>query len=258
MCLILFAWQAHARYPLLVAANRDEFHARATAPAGFWRDAPHLLAGRDLASGGTWLGVSQTGRFAAVTNYRDLDAPLPDDAPSRGALTADFLAGSLSPADWARDVEGRGATYRGFNLLVADREELWWVSNRDGGGRRLEPGVYGLSNHLLDTPWPKVVTGKARFTTALEQGPSMAALFELLGDATLYEPAPGAVPTTAARERMLSAARIVSPEYGTRCSTVLSIDAGGRTRFAERSRDPAGAIRETVRFEFDQACPAPT
>lgn len=257
MCLILFAWKANARYPLLVAANRDEFHARATAPAGFWRDAPQLLAGRDLASGGTWLGVSRSGRFAAVTNYRDLDASVPGDAPSRGALTADFLAGDMSPAAWVRAVAARGAAYRGFNLLVADREELWWVSNRDGGGRRLEPGVYGLSNHLLDTPWPKVVTGKMRFAHALEQGPSVAGLFELLADATLHEPAPGTAPASAARERMLSAARIVSPEYGTRCSTVLRIDAGGRTRFAERSRDPAGAVRETVQFEFDLTVPAP-
>lgn len=250
--MILLAWRAHPRYPLVVAANRDEFHSRATAPAAFWRDAPGVLAGRDLASGGTWLGVSRNGRFAAVTNYRDFDAPVPDAAPSRGALVADYLAGDVAPAAWTHAVAARGSRYRGFNLLSAGAGELWWVSNRDGGGRRLEPGLYGLSNHLLDTPWPKVVLGKARFADVLARGPSLAPLLDLLADTTLHDPPdPGGV--HAARERMLSAARIVSPEYGTRCSSALLVDAAGRTRFAERSWTPSGSAAETVEFEFARA-----
>jgi len=250
MCLILLAWRVHPRFPLVVAANRDEFHARATEPARFWRALPQVLAGRDLASGGSWLGVSRDARFAAVTNYRDLDAPVPGDAPSRGELTVGFLASTTTPAAWAEAVAARGSTYRGFNLLVADREALWWVSNREAGARKLAAGVYGLSNHLLDTPWPKVAKGKAWFAQTLERGPSFAALFALLADATRYDPAPGVGDAAAQRAHLLSASRIVSPEYGTRCSSVLSIDRDGRTRFAERSWDPSGAVRETIHFEF--------
>ncbi|MDA0225265.1 MAG: NRDE family protein [Proteobacteria bacterium] len=251
MCLILLGWRVHPRFPLVVAANRDEFHARATQAARFWRALPQVLAGRDLASGGTWLGVSRDARFAAVTNFRDFDAPASGDIPSRGELTVGFLAGTTTPSAWADAVATRASTYRGFNLLVADRDALWWVSNRGGGARKLEPGVYGLSNHLLDTPWPKVAIGKARFAQALERGPSFAALFALLADATRHDVATGIGDTAAQREHLLSAARIVSPEYGTRCSSVLSIDDDRQTRFAERSWDPAGAVRETIQREFD-------
>ncbi|HUG77836.1 MAG TPA: NRDE family protein, partial [Burkholderiales bacterium] len=147
MCLILLAWQALPDYALAVAANRDEYHARAAAPAGFWHDSPGLLAGRDLEAKGTWMGVSRGGRFAAVTNYRG--AREPSAAESRGALVSRFLAGSEAPAAYVASVARRASSYSGFNLLAADGEDLWWMSNRDGAPRRLAPGLYGLGNLLL-------------------------------------------------------------------------------------------------------------
>ena len=148
MCLIVLGWRADPRYPLLVAANRDEFHSRPAAPAAFWRDQPEILAGRDLQAMGTWMGVSRSGRFAAVTNYRG--AREPSAAESRGALVSAFLAGAATAAAYLADVAARGASYSGFNLLACDRQELWWMSNRDGAPRRLEPGYYALGNLLLD------------------------------------------------------------------------------------------------------------
>src|SRR3954469_13625222 len=149
MCLIVLAWRAHPRFPLVVAANRDEFHSRKAAPAAFWRDHPDILAGRDLQAMGTWMGVSRGGKFAAVTNYRG--AREPSAAESRGALVTSFLANGARPATYMADVARRGASYSGFNLLASDRGELWWMSNRDGTPRRLEPGYYALGNLLLDS-----------------------------------------------------------------------------------------------------------
>ena len=167
MCLILVAWQAHDDYPLVVAANRDEFFARPAAPAAFWRDAPQVLAGRDLEAGGTWLGVSRERRFAALTNYREGGRQLPD-ARSRGALVAEFVRGRTHLAAYLAQVAATAADYNGFNLFVGDGERLAYYANRgDGRPRWLTPGIYGLSNHLLDTPWPKLASAKAAFAEAL-------------------------------------------------------------------------------------------
>ncbi len=218
MCLILIAWKVHAGFPLVVAANRDELHARPAAPAAFWRDHPDILAGRDLEAMGTWLGVSRSGRFASVTNYRggrDANA-----RESRGALVTGFLNGSLPPGKYVSSLNPDA--YSGFNLLVADRSELWWLSNRDGGSRRLEPGFHALGNLLLDTP--EVQDVKARF----ERAPlMMEPLFSLL-----------------------ATAKIVAPEYGTRCSTVLLASGDGRVQFAERPFDPAGTDGSTARYDL--------
>lgn len=251
MCLILVAWQAHPDYPLVLAANRDEYHARPSAPAGFWQDRPDVLGGRDLEGSGTWLGVTRRGRFAAVTNYRD-----PGEAPaaprSRGLLASRFLENGEAPAVCMRAVERDAATYRGFNFLAGDTRELWWASNRGGPPRRLGAGVYGLSNHLLDTPWPKVTRGKQRLTQALERSVSVEPLMALLAD-----PAPAAdaeLPDTGIgleRERVLSAARIVAPLYGTRCSSVLIVGRDGRLRFAERAYGAEGREGPTLQFEFE-------
>ena len=223
MCLILLAWRAQARHSLVVAANRDEFHARCADRAGFWRDAPDILAGRDLEAGGTWLGVSRKRRFAAVTNYRGgRDARAVE---SRGALATRFLAADASPADYVAGMSGRLDAYSGFNLLVGDGRELWWLSNRDGGSRRLEPGIYGLGNFLLDTP--EVEQPKARFRRALEPAVAIDPLFSVLADF-----------------------RIVAPAYGTRCATVLFAAQDGTMTFAERAFDATGAQEETVRYEF--------
>lgn len=210
-------------YPLVVAANRDEFHARAAARAQFWQDRPEILAGRDLQARGTWMGVSRGGKFAAVTNYRGAHEP---SAPhSRGALVTGFLAnGTSSAAQYVEGVNTNSRQYSGFNLLAADRNELWWTSNRDSAPRKLAPGIYGLGNLLLDSP--EVDGSKQKFRAALEPGPAVEALFAVL-----------------------AAARIVDPTYGTRCATVLMLSPE-RVRYAERAFGPDAAEGETVQFEF--------
>lgn len=223
MCLILLAWRAHPELALAVAANRDEFHGRPAAAAAFWPDRPAILAGRDLEAKGTWMGVARSGRFAAVTNYRG--AREPSAAESRGALVTKFLEGRESPGAYLAAIHPNANRYSGFNLLASDGEELWWMSNRDGAPRRLEPGIYGLGNLLLDSP--EVEPDKARFRSVLEIAPGIEPLFGTL------EPA-----------------RIVNAQYGTRCSTVLLKAGNGRVRYAERTYGADGAAGETTRFEF--------
>lgn len=260
MCLILFAHDAHPRYRLVVAANRDEFYARPTAPAAWWADAPQVLAGRDLRGGGTWMGITRAGRFAAVTNFRDA-APAAPDAPSRGHLVGGFLRGADAPAAYLDALAGRADDYAGFNLLVADDAELRYFGNRGGAPRALRPGVYGLSNALLDTPWPKVERGKAGLAAALDGGGEIdpEALFRILWDA---EPAPDLhLPDTGVgidRERMLSSPFIRSLEYGTRASTVLLVGRDRRVRFVERTvRTGPGDWTESAHgFRIDAAAPA--
>lgn len=233
MCLILVAWRAHREYPLVVAANRDEYFARRTASADFWADAPHVLAGRDLEAGGTWLGVTRNGRFAALTNYRDPARHRPG-APSRGKLVADFLTGDAG-IDPYLDSLDPGA-FNGFNLLLGDGARLVAFSNVSMERHELAPGVYGLSNALLDTPWPKVGAGKTALEGALAALPDETALWRLLADDSVHPdtllPATG-VPLE--WERLLSAAFIKSPDYGTRASTVLKVGAGGTASFDEQT-----------------------
>lgn len=241
MCLILLAWQVHPRIPLAVCANRDEFFARPTAVADFWTDCPQILAGRDLQAGGTWLGASLDGRFAAITNYRD---PLAPEGPrSRGDLTREYLSGDLAPPDFLARI--RPSDYGGFNLFLADHQGLWYYSNRQQQIRQLPPGIYGLSNHLLDTPWPKLVAAKARFTEALEHLPDMEPQFDLLADDTRWPDEH--LPDTGVPlewERLLSAIFVKSPDYGTRASTVLTRDLEGTTTLVERSFGPGGLTGE--------------
>ncbi len=251
MCLILFAWRVHPRFRLVLAANRDEFHARPSAAAAFWADERDLLGGRDLESMGTWLGMTRAGRIAAVTNVRDGRSTPPSDARSRGRLTSEFLRGGATPAQFAEAVSREAGAYRGFNLLLADREELWWTSNRGNGARRLEPGVYGVANELLDTPWPKVTAGKASLERVVQTGPSLACLLALLDDTQVY--ADDQLPDTGVgleRERMLAPVRIVSPVYGTRCSSAVLVGADGWTQFAERSYEPDGTEGSSVYYAF--------
>ena len=217
MCLIVLGWRALPDHPLIVAANRDEFHARPAAAAAFWPDRPAILAGRDLQAKGTWMGISRSGRFAAVTNFRG--ATEPSAAHSRGALVTGFLEGNLAPGDYLKGLQGR--MYSGFNLLVCDKEELWSMSNRDGPPRRLEPGIYGLGNTLLDAA--EVDRPKQRFKDVM--GPAVEPLFSLLAES-----------------------KIVNPVYGTRCSTVLL--ASTNLRYSERTFSPDGEAQETLHFEF--------
>jgi uncharacterized protein with NRDE domain len=250
MCLIVMAWRAHPEIPCLIAANRDEFHGRPTAAAHWWTDRSDILAGRDLLAGGTWIGITRSGRFAAVTNYRD-PANGRADAPSRGSLVRSFLESSASVAEGLANLGKVGANYNGFTLLFSDGERLGIYESVRGAGRELGPGVYGLSNHLLDTPWPKVTTAKSRLHDALREGADRQSVLALLRDET---PAPDEeLPRTGVKletERMLSSAFIRSADYGTRCSTFISIDRSRRVCFDEWSWDGAGAEAGRVNLQF--------
>lgn len=237
MCIIYFAFDVHPEHPLVLLANRDEFYDRPTAAAAYWNDHPEIFAGRDLLAGGTWLGVTRGGRIAAVTNYREPGAS--PGSRSRGDLVAEFLKETSSPAKYLAEVRDRASDYAGFNLLVgeftSDRHEMFYFSNRGDGIRQLTPGVYGLSNHLLDTPWPKVTRGVERFRRVLETSIENEALFDLLADTMLAEDAE--LPDTGIgyeKEKALSAVFIRTPNYGTRCSSVVTFSKTSGPKLEER------------------------
>ena len=250
MCLILIAHGAHSDFPLVIAANRDEYYQRPTARAAFWQDHPHILAGRDLECMGTWLGVTREGRFAALTNFRD-PRERKTDAPSRGQLVSDFLASEQEPREYLGDVAIEAPRYNGFNLLAGDIDGVFYFSSRTGSVQQVSPGIHGLSNHLLDTPWPKVELGKRRLQAALEGEFSAESLLNLLHD---REPAAESeLPDTgigAEMERVLSPALIVSPKYGTRSSTAVLFGVDGSVSFAERTILPGGNTGPTVSLHF--------
>jgi len=233
MCLIVFAWRHHPDYRLIVAANRDEFHARPAAALHWWQDRPQLLAGRDLQGGGTWMGVSRTGRFAALTNYRD-PSRLPPAAPSRGLLVRDALLAGDDTATTLERIATVSGQYAPFNLLVSDGETLGIHESSIAATRLLEPGLYGLSNHLLDTPWPKLLRARSHFAEAMKQLPAQSAFLTLLRDETA---APDeTLPRTGVSlewEKMLSPVFIRSADYGTRCSTLLTIAHNGEAAMRE-------------------------
>jgi uncharacterized protein with NRDE domain len=252
MCLILLAVQKHPNYKLILAANRDEYYERHSEPPHFWEDAPHLLAGRDLVAGGTWLGITRNGRIAAVTNYRD-PASVKPNAPSRGKLVSDFLASDLDPLSYLELIRPEKDRHNGFNLILGSLDRITWYSNRSGEATQLLPGVYGLSNHLLDTPWPKVVRSKAMFEEVLHTTGQISAesLFLLLKDQTMATddrlPRTG-VPTE--WERILSPIFITSPTYGTRSSTVILIDKEDRVTFLDRTFNGSSDSVTTCEFRF--------
>jgi uncharacterized protein with NRDE domain len=235
MCLILFASEAHPRFPLIVAANRDESYVRPSAPAHFWSDAPHVYAGRDLEQGGTWLGITRSGRFAAITNYRQAE-PRSPGARSRGELTREFLTSSEHPERYVQRVARRGDQYNGFSLIVGTPGKLYFYSNRGGEPARIARGVHGLSNHLLDEPWPKVLRGVRALEAVMGAGEAdiVGALATALAD---RKPAPddvlGAAGPDLARERLRSAAFIPDDAYGTRASTIVLVSADGDVLFRE-------------------------
>lgn len=255
MCLILFGLDCHPDYRFVAAANRDEFYDRPALPAAFWDDQPDLLAGRDLAQGGTWLGITRAGRFSALTNYRN-PALHKEKAPTRGLLVSEFLAGGLGPEEYIRGILSRGDLYNSYNLLVGTKSGLYYHSNRASEPfARVAPGVHGLSNSLLDVPWPKVRRGREKLTALLENKKvEPGALLDLLYDR--QAPPDGELPHTGVtleRERMLSPVFLVSPEfnYGTRVSTALLVGRDGHVEFAERTFAPgAGEASGEVKYEF--------
>ena len=245
MCLILFAYRLAPRRPLVIAANRDEFYARPALNAHWWRDVPGLLAGRDQQAGGTWLGVNAGGRFAAVTNFTDLNAGAPPH--SRGALPVNFLGGGKTALEFADGIQGAG--YQGFNLLLWDGQDLVCTSNR-GTTKALEPGCYALTNAELGTRWPKAVAGAARLRRAVEQGADAAALIELLRDD--QPPGPSLPEDASPVEARNTPCFIPGDAYGTRASTAV-IHCGDRVRMTEQTYGPGGTLGERRNFAFDRS-----
>jgi uncharacterized protein with NRDE domain len=250
MCLILIVWRKHPQYPCLIAANRDEFHSRAAEPAHWWHDRPQILAGRDLVAGGTWLGITRTGRFAALTNYRSPQHRR-TDVPSRGSLVTDALESQDSALDDLGGLQRVGPGYNGFNLIFSDGQRLAVHESVPGVGRVLAPGIYGLSNHVLDTPWPKVERAKARLHALLDQSIDPSSVLELLRDdcPARDEDLPG-TGMSLEWERLLSSAFIRGSDYGTRCSTVIRVDQGGEVYFDEWSWDASGSESGRVSSQF--------
>jgi uncharacterized protein with NRDE domain len=252
MCLLIIAHLDDARYDLAVAANRDEMYVRPAQAAHFWEDAPAVLAGRDLEAGGTWMGVTRAGRFAALTNYRE-PGPRKIDAPSRGSLVGDFLRGADEPDRFLATLEEQGPAFNGFAMVFGRVGSLWFYTNRNHTAGPLPPGLHGLSNGPLDAPWPKVDRTKATARNALanrDTDPS-AALFAALADRTV--PPDAELPDTGVGldlERLLAPAFVVTPVHGTRCSTVLLVDKEGRVTFEERSFRPGGLPGEVHRETF--------
>lgn len=245
MCTILFSWKSTKNFKLVLLANRDEFYERQTKNAHWWEEYPNVLGGIDQRAGGTWMGINKNGRFAAITNYRKF--PLEEFETSRGELVKNYLIGNDNVDDYMSFLMDKGHNYDGFNLLFGTPDDLNYFSNR-GPEAKLKPSLYGLSNHLLDTPWPKVSRGKEMLEKELKSsGFNKENMFEVLSNNEIAED--HLLPTTGIgleKERMLSPIFIKSPEYGTRISTFLSIDNNGNVDFHERSYVP----KNESRFEF--------
>lgn len=253
MCLIVFAWKAHPRYRLILAANRDEFHSRPTREMRWWPDQPDMLAGRDLQAGGTWLAVSRSGRFATVTNYHDPQAAPRRDLKSRGELVSNFVAGQLSAAEFNASING--GQYAGFNLLTTEGNNLSYVSNRGDPETRLAGGIYGISNASLDTPWHKLLLTKHALCALIDdQKLNETELFRIMSN---RQPAPVADIESSSlpfeKARAMTAPFILSGDYGTRCTTVLLWDNDGNVSLAEKRFDPAGAASGESHFSFSIA-----
>jgi len=251
MCLIVFAYNVHPSYHLILAANRDEFYERPSSPADFWEDAPQILAGKDLKEGGTWLGITREGKFAAITNYRN-PAAFKINAQSRGKLVSCYISRNQNANNYLEKISQQTDKYNGFNLILGDRNNLFAFSNR-GEKQKLNAGIYGLSNHLLDTPWPKVRKAKKELKRALnEKGAALEdTLFALLSDRRV---APDdKLPATGVGrewERLLSPIFIKSANYGTRSSTILLIGKNKRVKFVEKVFDEKSELWLTSRFSF--------
>jgi uncharacterized protein with NRDE domain len=236
MCLIVFANKVHKNYKLIFAANRDEFYERSAEDAGFWKDHPELLAGKDLQACGTWMGITKQGKFAAITNYRD-PKNFNNNAQSRGLLTYNFLTNGLTAPDYYLTIKKDLQNYNGFNLIIGNADDLNYLSSVKGELQKIEPGIHGLSNSFLDTPWPKVEKSKERLKRMIEKDEiNSNELMSLLTDTAYAKD--DELPDTGVGlelERVLSSVFIKSPKYGTRCSTVLLIDTNNNVGFVEKT-----------------------
>ena len=236
MCLVVFAHNSHPNYKFIFVANRDEFYDRPTEQADFWKDQPDLLAGKDLKAGGTWMGITKSGKFAAITNYRDL-SDIKEDAPTRGLLVTNYLLSNLSSGEYYNSIKGDLKKYNGFNLMLGDIDNLYYFSTHIEGLRKLDHGVHGLSNAVLDTPWPKVEKSKKHFLKLVKHEEIHAwELLSLLTDTRKANEKD--LPDTGVGtewEKVLSSVFIQSPHYGTRCSTAILIDNNNTVRFAEKT-----------------------
>ena len=251
MCLLAFAWRVHPGFPLVLVGNRDEFHDRPAEPAHWWPAPDGILAGRDLQAGGSWLGLSRGGRFAVVTNYRE-PGVVTSGRRSRGELVVDFLSSSATAEEWMDELAEDQDGYGGFNLVIGEGDQLHYLTNRGEGHRFLEPGIYGLSNHNLDTPWPKVTAARERLRGLLDEDrPPVESLFSILEDRT--RPNDHELPETGVPlewERLLSSAFVVDPRYGTRASTVVMAGADGEIALVERRFGVDGGCAGESRFDL--------
>ncbi len=251
MCLLLIAKNAHPDYKLILAANRDEFYNRETLSAHFWKEYPYLIAGKDLKEGGTWLGITKSGKIAAITNYRDM-RNLKNNAPSRGLLTLNFLINEISPQNYYQDIESISSSYNGFNLIFGRIDRLFYFSNVSKEFKELKNGIYGLSNSLLDIPWAKVEQSKEKLRDLLsQQSFTTEDLFDILFDTTTADE--NALPDTGLSidlERILSSVFIKTQGYGTRSSTVLLVDKKSEVMFIEKTFNPESDNFTTRDFHF--------
>lgn len=251
MCLIFLSVNHHPAYKLIVAANRDEFYHRNTAPVHFWEDHPHILGGRDLEASGTWMAMSKKGKISMVTNYRD-PHNIDPAAPSRGQLVSDYLLNGDQPEEYLQSISSNGKAYNGFNLIVGSSNELFYYSNYMGTVKKIDSGLHGLSNHLLNTPWPKVERGMEKMKQALsEKVVDPLTLFDVLYDEQIASDEK--LPDTGIgleRERVLSSMFIKSLNYGTRCSTVVMLSQKNEAYYSERVYDLQTFKYTTRSFEF--------
>ncbi len=237
MCIILFSYKTHPKYKLILASNRDEFYKRPTEQLAQWTDNKKIIAGRDKQDDGTWMGVAKYGKFSALTNYRDLSR-IKDKAPSRGLLVSNFLCGTQRPKQYLEEIRGSAELYNDYNLLVGDINDLYYFSNVGSEIIKIEPGTHGLSNHLLNTPWPKVKKGKAELEKLAKPNEEIDinAILNLLSDSTT--PSDNELPDTGVGldwERALSPIFIKTEGYGTRASSILTIDYDDKINFTEKS-----------------------
>jgi uncharacterized protein with NRDE domain len=250
MCLLLIAYNAHPNYRLILAANRDEFYNRPALPLHNWKDNPELFAGKDLEGGGTWLGITANGKVAAITNYRDM-AKIKAGAPTRGKLVTDFLLNNISPEKYSNILIKTSDVYNGYNLVFGTLENLYYFSNQTKEIIKLSSAIYGLSNHLLDTPWPKVQKSKRRFIEILEEPvPSKYELFQLLKDNEIFNKDLPETGLPKEMERLVSPIFTLTDKYGTRSSSIIFIDKDDNVQFIEKSLNSENNGWETSSFNF--------